>query len=415
MNTFWTVFKKEWLAVFRDRRSLIINIVSFGIGFPLLVSLPYIVLASSFFSQSNRSLDIAVSGLENAPELKSFVQTEKYNLIRLVPVNDVEAAIRSQDYSVGIKIPSDFETKLASYQTTGIEVVSQQGRVVDTASMRVSNLLDSFNSDLLARRMRAKDLPKGFMQPFAVESREIITESRFQRSPAGWMVVLLLTMYGFMIGMSKAIAITAGEKEQLTMEILLLTPASRAGIVLGKAAFILTYGITILSGAFLSLLLMVIAGLVIFARFLDLQKLLNNLNSAEGAAAFPITEVAPITLAGILAILLLTLLCIIIFTIVQIIAGLWARSESQASTILAVVNLIPGLTSMIFFSDTYNPPLWHYSIPLLGQILLIPDLLVNRWDFAPLLICLLSSVATICLLSWCAIWLLRQEAIIART
>jgi sodium transport system permease protein len=222
-------------------------------------------------------------------------------------------------------------------------------------------------------------------------------------------------MYGFMIGMSKAIAITAGEKEQLTMEVLLLSPANRAGIVLGKTAFVLTYGFAIIFGMFFSAIVMVAGGMLILAQYVDLSKIFSTASSVEGTATAPMPEFAQATLAGLLVILLLTLVCTIIFTIIQIIAGLWARSESQASTILIGVNFLPGLTSLIFLSDTYNPALWHYAIPLLGQILLIPDLLVNRWDVAALLICLMSSIATICLLSLAAVWLLRQEVIISRT
>jgi sodium transport system permease protein len=415
MNTFWTVFKKEWLVVFRDRRSLIINIVSFGIGFPLLMCLPYVILASSLFTEANRSLDVAVSGLEYAPELVDFIESKDDNLVHLVPVSDVEAAIRNQDYSVGLVIPPDFAAHLTSYQTADIEVVSQHGRVLDTASIRVSTLLDSFSDELLARRMQEKNLPKDFMRPLSVGTHEIVTESRFQRSSASWSVVLLLTMYGFMIGMSKAIAITAGEKEQLTMEVLLLSPANRAGIVLGKTAFVLTYGFAIIFGMFFSAIVMVAGGMLILAQYVDLSKIFSTASSVEGTATAPMPEFAQATLAGLLVILLLTLVCTIIFTIIQIIAGLWARSESQASTILIGVNFLPGLTSLIFLSDTYNPALWHYAIPLLGQILLIPDLLVNRWDVAALLICLMSSIATICLLSLAAVWLLRQEVIISRT
>lgn len=423
MSTFWTIFRKEWLAVFRDRRSLIINIVSFGIGLPLLAFLPEIVLSNSLFSQMSRSIDVAVSGLGNAPGLERFIQAEEYDDIRFVPVNDIENAIRNQKYRVGLIIPPDFDSSLANYQTAKIEVFSQQGRFMDTDYLRVSKLLDSYSNDLLARRMQEKSLPEGFMQPLDVQSHEIVTESRFKRSGASFGVVFLVTMFGVAFGMTKAVSVTTGEKEKLTMEVLLLSPANRAGIVLGKVAFILTYGFATLLGAFISSILMTIAALagslIALARYTDLTKVFQNvsrnISTMESPTTFPIAEMGQTTLTGLLGILLLTLCCILIFTILQVIVGLWARDESQATNLLIIISLLPGLTSMVFFLDTYNPPLWHYAIPLLGQILLIPDLLVNRLDFAALLICLMSSIVTICLLSLAAVWLLRQEVIISRT
>jgi len=415
MNTFWTIFKKEWLAVFKDRRSLIINIVIFGIGFPVLIFLPYMALAGSMFSQFSQSLEVAVSGLENAPELVNFTQLESENHIQLVPVSDVEAAIRNQIYPVGLIIPPDFESNLAGYQPAAIEMITRHGRILDTQSARVSSLLRSFRDDLLTRRMREKNIPEEFIRPFSIKSREVITESRFQRSGAGWLIVSMLTFYGFSIGMSKAISVTTGEKEQLTMEVLLLSPASRAGIVLGKAVFILTYGFASLFLAFISMILMAVLGLVILSQNLDLTKFLNNLSEVNSTAASPAPAIAQVTVAGLLAILLLMLFCLIIFTILQMIVGLWARNEGQASNILVAITLLPGLVSLIFLSDTYTPPLWHYAVPLLGQILLIPDLLVNRWDTVPLLIGLLSSVVTVILFLLITIWLLCHETIIART
>jgi|GEM_PF-1392278 sodium transport system permease protein len=415
MKTFWTVFKKEWLAVFRDRRSLIINAVVFGIGFPVIVFLPYMLLFGSMVGQLSKSLDVAVSGLEHAPELVDFMQLENKHRIQLVPVTDVEAAVRSQGFSVGLVIPPGFESDLAGYQPTAIEMITRQGQILNTQPERVSSLLRSFREDLLARRIHEKNLSKEFINPFTVKSREVLTESRFQRSMAGWMMVLMLTLYGFAVGMSKAVSITAGEKEQLTMEVLLLSPASRAGIVLGKAIFILTYGVASLLLGLISTILMFVLGLVILARNLDLTKFFNNLSQINSASASPAPAIVQVTFASLLMILLLMLFCLMIFTILQMLVGLWARNEGQANNILAAVTLLPGLISLVFFSDTYTPPLWHYAIPLLGQILLIPDLLVNRWEMAPLLIGLVSSAVTVGLFVLITVWLLRHETIIART
>jgi hypothetical protein len=147
----------------------------------------------------------------------------------------------------------------------------------------------------------------------------------------------------------------------------------------------------------------------------NLDALTTAVGAGEAASVSSSQGGPAITVPGVLVFLLLILFCIVIFTVLQVMVGLWARNESQASNILAVVNLAPGLISIAFFSDSYSPPLWHYAIPILSQSLLIPDLLVNHWEVGPLLVSLISSVVAIILSIMAATWMMNHEEIIART
>jgi sodium transport system permease protein len=413
MNIFLIVFKKEWLAELKDRRSLIITFVVFGLGFPLFMFLPYMLLAGSVAGQLSGSMDVAVSGLEHAPLLANFKSRDE--LIRLVAVEDAEAAVRAQEYQVGIVLPPDFESRLQDYQPVQVEVISRQGRVIDAQTSRVTRFLEQFSISIVRQRLQTQSLPDGFVKPFSVETRQIVTEGRFQRSYAGWIIVILLTFYGFSVGMSKAVSVSAGEKERLTMEVLLLAPANRAGIVMGKVLFIITYGIASLIVSAISFLIMAVVSVVVLAMNVNLDALTTAVGAGEAASVSSSQGGPAITVPGVLVFLLLILFCIVIFTVLQVMVGLWARNESQASNILAVVNLAPGLISIAFFSDSYSPPLWHYAIPILSQSLLIPDLLVNHWEVGPLLVSLISSVVAIILSIMAATWMMNHEEIIART
>lgn len=413
MSDFWAVFRKEWLSVLKNRRGLFVNLLTFGLLLPLLSAAPYGLIAFSALNQLSDELTVAVSGLEYAPKLAEY--SGGASQIVLVPVEDAEAEVRRENYRFGILIPPDFEEKLARGETARVEIVSKQAQVINTAGTRVERLLQQYKRDLVAETLARAGLEEQALEPFSISLREIVTESRFQRSYLSWMLVFFVTFYAFSLGAPNAIKMTAGEKEELSMEVLLLSPASRAGILLGKIFYVLTYGFANLALTAISYTVTLAGGLYLLAGLLNLE----NLSSISEAMANPSAtqqelSLPEFSLAGIGMVILLTIFTVFIFTVLQFMVGIWARNENQASSILSVINLLPGLASVVFFIDSYQPDVWHYLIPIFSQTLLIPDMLVNRFEALPLLISFAGSGLFIAASVGLMVWMMNREDIIYR-
>jgi sodium transport system permease protein len=416
MKAFISMFKKEWLVLIKDRRSLVSTLIVSCIFMPTMLVLPSFLLVGNTVSQLSKKLDIAVSGLDSAPSLATYVKQNGGNL-NLVPVEDVEDLVRRKEYQVGIVLPANFEADLAALKSPRVQVISQQGQMVDTQMERVSALLENFRLEVVQRRLQDRNLPAEFARPFEIETRQIASEGRFQRSYIGWLTVFILVFSGFSLGMSKAIGLTAGEKEHLTMEALLLSPASRIGMILGKIFFIVSYALCMVLASSISIAVISIVSLVIILLNRNPATLGSTPAAASGASATAsaITFLPKLTIPGVLVVCLLALICFVLFIEAQVIVGLWARNESQAGNILTFATMLPGAVSIIFFLPSYEPVLWHYAIPILGQVLLIPDLIMDRWDPLAIWINLAGSLVVLVGLALLGGWMMRREEIILRT
>lgn len=413
MNAFWTVFKKEWLERFRDRRGLLVSILTFGLAVPVISMIPYALILFNIFNQMSNQLQVAVSGLDQAPKLVEY--SGGASQVVFIPVEDAETEVRRDAYTIGVVIPPDFEARIAIGQPVTVEIISKQAQVANTAATRLESLLLQYRRDLATERLAQARLGPEALEPFQLSSREIVTESRFQRSFFSWMLVFFITFYAFTLSSPNAISATAGEKEQLSMEVLLLSPASRAGILMGKIVYVITYGFANLALSSFSLVSTMLGGLLILANMFDMQNVfavnraIMDVSASEQQVSLP-----EISLQGLLMIGLLVIMTVLIFTVLQFVVGIWSRNENQANGILSIVNLLPSLTSMVFFIDSYQPENWHYLIPLFSQTLLIPDMLVNRFEAVPLLYSFASSIAVIMLLLWAMSWMMNREEIIYR-
>ncbi len=411
MSTYWTIFKKEWLSYLKNRRGLLISFFLFGLFVPLGSVLPYFIITINVVSQMGESIKVAVSGLEQAPLLAEY--SGGASQITFIPVENAEMAVKQDGFLVGMIIPTDFEESLINDEPSRIELVSKQSQVIDATTMRVEKLLQQYKRDIVNQRLAAAQVDSKILEPFSISSRQIVTEGRFQRSYLSWLLVFMVTFYAFALSAPNAIKNTAGEKEQFSMEVLLLSPVSRASILLGKITFVITHGLTNLLMSGLSTALIAIGAFFSLPLFIDIPALQAiTMASADPSAPVSQFSLPQFSALGIFMVMVLILTTIFIFTVLQFAVGLWARDESQANNILSLINLIPSLTTLVFFIDSYQPESWHYLIPVLSQTLLIPDMLVNRFELLPLLLSFLSSLIAILLMLAGMIWMMNQEEII---
>ena len=155
-------------------------------------------------------------------------------------------ALEEKRLDLLISARGDFYANLKKTESQDVEsqaVVKIQSRAgperYRIAKSRLDLMLDYWKKDVNNQRLRDHDLPSHFDQPFVTDEGEVppATSGSNQERILELMVRIfpfMLVMWSLAGALYPAVDLCAGEKERGTMETLLISPAGREEIVLGK-------------------------------------------------------------------------------------------------------------------------------------------------------------------------------------
>lgn len=345
MNAAWVVFRKELVDALRDRRTLLMVLVSSVAIGPLVL-----VLFSTLLSGIEKRAEarqLWVQGAAHAPTLRNYLERQTYTLREAPPDYERQLA----DSKLGdpvLVVPMDFEQKLAAGEAPVLEIVSSSVNTrAESGAGRIARLLQGFNQEVAGLRLAVRGVAPAVLQVVQVEDRDLAQPAARASRMASLVpfFVLMAVLYG---ALNAALDTTAGERERGSLEPLLMNPASREALVLGKWGAVTAVA-------------MLIAVLSCFS-FLPAQWLLGS-DSPASMIRFGLREAAwfvllLLPLAGGLSALLMAL-------------AIRCRSfkEAQASVTLVVlaVSLLPMVT--LFRQEGESP--WHLAVPALAQTTLM--------------------------------------------
>lgn len=348
MNGLMTVYKKEVRENLRDRRSLFNSVLLGPVLFPVLfIGLAY--FASSKQQESvEKTLEVPVVGTQHAPNLVTFLEQQGV-VIQDAP-QDPEAAVRSQDVQMVIRIPEEFAEQWTSGKPAVIEVIADPSRRESQIPMqRIRGLLNAYGRQIGQLRLQLRGVAPTLSSPIMIKDVDLSTpQSR-------GMLVMIMLPYVLMItaftgGMHLAIDSTAGEKERKSLEPLLINPVPRWQIMMGKMLATATY-------AFASLLLTLVAFRFAFP-LLPTGALGVDLSLSTQAIGGILLTVTPVV---VLAAAMLTTLAAL------------AKSLREAQSYMGLVFMIPMIPSLIFMVNPMKPVTWMMAIPMFSQNLLIGE------------------------------------------
>jgi sodium transport system permease protein len=198
-------------------------------------------------------------------------------------------------------------------------------------------------------------------------------------------------------GLSAALDSSAGERERKTLESLLLTPAPRSRILIGKILAISTISLVAAIAAIGSMLL----ALTQIA-----------LPGAEGASSrITLTPLA----AGVMV--WLAILLAGTFSSLTLALGTLAKNFRQGqayATPLYFITIFPA--SIILFIPDFNPNLVYYLIPILNAVLVLRDAIVHNTVAWPALGVTSASLVVAGVICWlAALRLFTREALLVRS
>jgi len=368
----WVVFRKELIDALRDRRTLLMVVLSsVAIGPLVLIALSALVVGIERHAEERTVL---AAGIEHAPTLRNFLERQTYR-IDTAPV-DYEAKLKSQSLGDAVLlIGKDFEAELARGDVPLVEIVTSSGNQRAGASVnRLARLLHGFSSEQATLRLALRGVAPATLDVLEINDRDLANpQSRAaQLTSMLPFFVLMAVLYG---ALNAALDTTAGERERGSLEPLLMNPASRLSLVIGKWGAVAAVG-------------MLIALLSCFS-FLPAQALLRS-ETLAAMFQFGLREAA--LFLALLAPLAAALAAVMMAIAIR--CKTFKEAQANNTVVMLGVSLLPLVT---VFNQSGEAP-WHLAVPALGQVALMNRVLkgeaVGLLDMAlPLSVCALITVA----------------------
>ncbi len=227
------VFAKEALDALRDRRTLLVVLVSSVLLGPLVL-IAISGLVATLEARAERR-EVVVAGIEHAPSLRNFLERQSC-VVRTAPP-DHEARLR--DSTLGdpvVVVPANFEDALARGEVPVLEVISDSAnKQAESGYGRIQRLLAAYGRERGMLNLALRGVAPELIDPVDVQERDLAsTQTRSaQLTSMLPFFVLMAVLYG---ALSSALDTTAGERERGSLEPLLMNPTAPAALVVGKWA-----------------------------------------------------------------------------------------------------------------------------------------------------------------------------------
>lgn len=377
MHSVWIVYRKEMIEILRDRRTLM------AIGLAALAT-PIVLGVISQISTRTATQTYTIGYSGDIPT--GLGELLGATSLKLEPVADPAAAAKQQvDLGLAFK-PGEID-----------EYYDPTRQSAQIADVRVQTVLGQYDAAQAAAALQSKGIDPGILTPLHLVAHPL--SSPVQAASNAFLSFFLPYILITMIltgGFSAALDSTAGERERKTLESLLLTPAPRSRVLLGKIAAVTTISL-------------VAAVAAIGSMFLALTQV--SLPGPSGSTHISLSPVA------IPVMIWVALLIAASFSSVTLALGTLAKTFRQGQayvTPLYFITIFPA--SLVLFIPDFNPSLAYYLIPILNAVLVLRDAIVhNTVEWPTLAVTSLSLLGTGALSWFAALRLFTREALLTRS
>ncbi len=389
MRHILVVMRKEIIDALRDRRTNFSSL--FGALFAPALMIGMIIMLGKALNVDYQEtvFRLPVSGAENAPGLVDFLMEHNVELID-APADAVQQ-VRDGILDVVLIIPRDYPEKFRAGQPAPLEMIMDTSRQSGIAARsRVMELVNGYSRQIGLLRLYARGVDPNLLNAIAVGVQDVATPQS-QALIFLNMLPFFITLTIFTGGMGIIIDATAGERERGSLEPLLINPARRGEVAIGKYLASLPYAIVSLT-------------LVLLFFWLGFRVV-----PIEDLVGFPMTLSAD----SLLLIGLLSLPVVLLASGVQMIAASFTRSFKEAQTYLAFIPVIIGLPGVFMAFSPVRARVINMVIPTYGQTVLFNMILRGEsLPFGYVLLCTLVTLAFAALFLLISIRLYSGERIL---
>ena len=347
MTALKTVFQKEMLDGLRDKRSVFSAFI-----FPLMAPVLVYGLVTIFAQLKNQAEEtvIAVSGIENAPALINWLKEKNVKIEAFD--GDPETAVREKKKELVLVIPDNYGERFADMKIAIVEIVNDGSRTDTTSTYRrLEFLIRRYSNEIAALRLIARGVSPQVMRVVDTEDIDVASKQQLAVAALNFLPFYII-LAAFVSGMGIAVDSTAGERERKTLEPLLINPIHRYDIVFGKW---LASSLFAATGMIMTLVLCVAALL-----YAPLREIGLNFRVTMEQTLLVIFATTPIAL---------------LVTSMQMLLGIFAKSFKDAQSYIGILTMLPVVPFFIMILNPFTTQDWMYAIPMMGQLILITDVL----------------------------------------
>jgi sodium transport system permease protein len=385
MNTwrvFRVVFAKEMRELVRDRKTLF-WLLAPPIILPAIALLAVAFIGTQTARYITQGFPVAIVNGKAAPGLVNSLKRSSALIVTEVSSAEIDnTAVGNSTALITLTVPDDFQQQLETGKTAHLRLTQRDNTFITTLALgAVRSEIGAYGNALLDERLKKLGQDRSWLTPISVDETQAAAAVQSVTAPAepgassntgGGLgaIFLPLAVTSWLVGGGLGLIVdtTVGEKERQTIESVLVTPASRVGVVIGKlcAVFIaslVVMGLWMIEGVFLSLV----------------GDVGPKLLAAQGAN--PVDLAAAVAQSGrdigglILILLLLLIPFIVVLNSLVMAFCSFASSYRESNVFLFLLQLIlPALVLLSIFSIGPDAGVGWYAVPILGTIIAIRDL-----------------------------------------
>lgn len=276
-----------------------------------------------------------------------------------------EAKLRKGDVKLVLVFDPGFEKQVETGKAKITAVYDQNATLSQVALASLSKIVAEANAQRLTTLLVKAKVPHSSLE--AIELKVEKPEGDTGKSPNMLVQLLpyLIVIWAFYGGFSTVADMVAGEKERGTMETLLISPASRVQIALGK---FLALAVVCLASSLMSLVGLIVVRLIDLPITKEMTKHLSALTPEALSAIFLVLIPLVLFFAGLL-----------------LAVSAAARNMREAQTYLTLVSfvvLMPAMFSQFLGFTDLGTQAWVRYTPILDAALVIRDALLSKTDWS---------------------------------
>jgi len=231
MDRLWTIIKKEFFHIWRDPRTL-----------ALLLALPgvLLVLLGYGISYESKNIPMAVADFSKSDASRQFV--EKYTAsgdfnykFDVLSTDELLNLIDQDKVDVALVIPEDFGRKVDTNETIAVQFYingASEPSEIQTIQLKISAISGNIAQEILVEQINRSGQSSGLALPVEGLTKILYNpDSQSQLFMIPGLIPIILQVQALILS---ALAIVR-EREQGTMEQLIVTPIKSWELMLGKS------------------------------------------------------------------------------------------------------------------------------------------------------------------------------------
>lgn len=394
LSKIMTIYKKEMLDIFRDKRTVITSIVLPIILYPIIM-----IGYTSIISRQEVKLE--EKGVKIAIEDHILSQSTQLVLDSLQVIDNLSIVEKSDNYqemfdqkkiNAIIKIFSS--EKENGFERFVVKIIYDASDDESKLAFdKIVSKLDSIELDLIRIRLQKMEISENVLEVIDVEKENLASKQKMFGFIISKMLPYFLIMMLISGGSIVSSDLVAGEKERGTLETLLVSGAKRIELVVGKY-------LTIISVSFITLFLN------LFSIYLSFKHTLGQANVEMANFSMPLHN---FVLVFIIMLPLLTLFSAILLSI-----STYSRNMKESGTYLTPIMMVSMMMALVSSLPGLKMNMGMALIPVVNFALMFKDIMMGDFSLLYFFVTIGWTLVLDVVAIYVSIRLFKDESILFR-